>query len=225
MYGPEHVQKMFNHKISPQQQAQRRQQNSEVAKIAQGLLPSAVKWNDKFTPSRARGTSTKWKQLFKNKFVYSARLKDPWQQRKDWKTDMVIAANETVAKLCPNWTSNDKDRAMYNSIHDFAKMKTSPKREWLSQKAYAWLKWTALQPPQNAPWYPALTILVAYELFLSGGSGKLKSFMNILNKNKNQPQIKQLIQAHEKSMGTMGSCWMIRDPNCLTLLFLCEPKI
>ena len=189
------------------QQSQQRQQNSEVAKaIAQDLWASVVKWNAEFTPSGVRGTVRyTWKKILKNNFVYVTRLQDPWQQRKDWKADISIAVNKTVAKLCPNRVSDDKERAMCNLIFNFAKrMKTSPRRDWLSQKAYAWLKWSTLHPPQNAPWYPAFAILVSYELFLSG-SGKFESFMKILKKNSNQPQIKQLIIAHE-SMETMGSC-------------------
>ena len=164
-----------------------------------------MKWNAEFTPSGVRGT-VKWKKILKNNFVYETRLQDPWQQRKDWKADISIAVNKTVTKLCPNRVSDDKERAMYNSILGFEnRMKTSPRQGWLSQKAYAWLKWSTLHPPQNAPWYPAFAILVSYELFLSGGPGKFESFMNILKKKTNQPQIKQLIIAHE-SMETMGSC-------------------
>ena len=192
----------IDHIASPQRQ-------SEVTKkIARELLSSVVKWNDEFTTSSGpRGTGTKWKQCLKNKFVYLTRLKDPWQQEDDWKDDISIAANETVAIFCPNWMSNSKDRARYTSINKFAnEIKESTRRLWLSQKAYKWLKLVALQNLQSTTWYPARAIRIAYELFLSGSSVKFESFMNGLKKKKKkQPKINQLIIAHE-SMGKMGSC-------------------
>ena len=191
----------IDHTFSPHQQ-------SEVKKIAEALLPSVVKWNDEFTtPHGEKGTGTKWKQYLKNKFVYLTRLKDPWQQEDDWKDGISIAANETVAIFCPNWMSNSKDRARYTSINKFAnEIKESPRRLWLSQKAYKWLKLVALQNLQSTTWYPARAIRIAYELFLSGSSVKFESFMNGLKKKKKkQPKINQLIIAHE-SMGKMGSC-------------------
>ena len=188
-------------------------------------MPSVVQWNDEFTtPSGVRGTK-KWTQYLKNTFVYLNRLKDPWEQQNDWKHDMSIAANETVASFCPNWMSNSKHRDMYNSINAWINgftngTKSNPRQIWLSQKAYAWLKWLTLQHPQNTTWYPALAIQVAYELFLSGGSGKFESFMNYLKKKKNQPKIEQLIIAHE-SMRMTGSCWMVRYATLLDHCHLC----
>ena len=186
----------IDHQFPPHKQ-------SEVTKaILEELLPSVVKWNDEFTtPAGEKGTGTKWKQYLKNKFVYLTRLKDPWQRPGDWDRDISIAVNETVASLCPNWKSNSKDRDMYNSINTFVHgIRTSPRQRWLKEKAYAWLKCFTPQNLRNKTWYPARAIRVAYELFLSGGSGKFESFMNYLKKNgKNHPKIQQLIVAH-------GSC-------------------
>ena len=115
------------------------------------------------------------------------------------------AGRATVAIMCPNWQSDKQQRDMYQKIQKEMQRAKNPTRDWMCEKAYAWLKWFADQPSHNTLWWYPLAIQVAYELFL-GGSGKFESFMKYLKK-RNHSQITKLIQRHESmTVGTLGLC-------------------
>ena len=206
--------------------------NVEVAKrIAQQLWPTDIDWIDQFISVGVKGT-VPWKQELKNTFVFLTRFKDPGQRRKHWKEDLLRAAHQTVDAICPNWRVDSKDRTTYNLIHKLAQRPTSPRQDWLCEKAYMWLKWLALQPPQNVPWSPVLAVQVAYELFLSGPS-KIESFVRFLEK-KNQPHINEFLQARQFIIArTMGlfllqyvTCGATDTPEqCIQDHIICQTKL
>ena len=146
--------------------------------------------------------------MYLTRFKYPDQRRKCWR-RKCWREDLLETANQTVAQICPNWGSNSQDRAIYDLIQNEAQRSTNPRRDWLFERAYMWLKLLALQPPQNAPCPPVLAVQVAYQLFLSGPTGKIESFVKFLKKKK-QPQIDQFVTAYEEVIaGTMGLCLLI----------------
>lgn len=180
----------------------------------------AIKWNDEIRPSKTRTAGHEWKQLLKNKFVFLTQFEstEPSKQKKKWREDLVRAAKETVAEICPDWASEPADHAAYDLIMKEINKTKNPRQAWLSEKAYAWLK---CPPPEieRMSWYPGHAIQVAHQLFLNGG-GKFASFMKYLEKQKN-PAIKDLIQAHAATMSaTMNG---ITLPFCYvhTIAVLC----
>ena len=171
---------MFDAMQCPEQ-AQQPQQICLVT-IAHQLKPIVIKWNSEFHCSGVRG-ATEWKQLLKNNFVYLTQFASdhPGTRKKWWKADLTTAATQAIAKMCPNWPTNPTERVTYNLILQAARKTSSPRQDWLREKAYTWLK--CLPPElQTSIWYPDHAIEVAHQLFLNG-SGKFHSFMKHLKKS------------------------------------------
>ena len=120
-----------------------------------GILPSVVTWNEEFRFSEGRGTAV-WKQVLKNKFVHLTQFasRNP-RQRKQWTKELVTAANLAVEKICPDWQTEEKDRAIrnliYKTIQTAIKKKKSPRADWLKEKACAWLQYISLSPCDRRP--------------------------------------------------------------------------
>ena len=142
-------------------------------------------------------TGKEWDQILRNRFVCLTQFTNQGGREQFWQTDLKEAAQQTVAKICPNWqTGNDSDRAIYAKIQakvmKLIESKKSPRQDWLFQTAYFWLRSLDGQT-QNFFWYPQQAIPMARAIFTS--SGKFQSFMNYMKRR--QPPINQLIEACE----------------------------
>ena len=125
--------------------------------------------------------------------MFLTQFSNKGSRQQFWKDDLERAAKKTVA----DWTPKCEANSVYGKIEKIMKKlrKRSPRKDWLLEKAYCWLKNAEIR---NAAWYPQQAIRVAHTLFL-GKSGKFESFMKYL-KNKSrrrQPPIDTLIEAHE----------------------------
>ena len=166
-----------------------------IPKMAGLIRSSVIKWNAELSCDRV-GRAKEWKQLLKNNFVHFTQfaIADPSKQKQQWRQDLMKAATQTIAATCPEWAIKPADREKYDLILRETQRTTSPRQEWLRERARTWL---LSMPPQlqMSTWYPNYAIPVAHQLFL-GDSDKFQAFIEYLRRRKN-PIILHLIQAHE----------------------------
>ena len=91
-----------------------------LEEIASEILPLVIPWNAGYRSSGDRGVNTRgtsdWKQTYKNHFVYLTQFAsdNPCQRKRQWKQDLVKAAELTVNEICPHWKTKTTDRVTYN---------------------------------------------------------------------------------------------------------------
>ena len=170
--------------------------------IASKLQSSAAKWNAKHRSSGIRGTS-KWKQSLKAHFVHFTKFVSHYSrlEKGKWKQDLSNAAALTINEICPRWQNNSAHSATRDLILTVTKKEVSPRKTWLEEKAYAWLKWiltcsegSKIQIEQVSM-QPAHAISVAFHIFL-GNPYNLETFVKYLRGRRNET-IKKLIRAHD----------------------------
>ena len=162
--------------------------------MAEKLRKSVIKWNFEAKASGARGTSDEWKQHLKNFFTFLTRFQKPSTRVRSWRHDLQVAASQTIEKMCPNWPCDRQQLSKYQAIRKASMSSRCPTREWLNEKAYAWLKWLSHRP-DRPKWYADHAVVVAYEIFLSGTRGKFSSFLKYLA-DKPLPEISAMAKAH-----------------------------
>ena len=197
----------------------------QTVRTAAAITPSVQEWSNGYRGTEGKKGSGECKQLFKNKFVNLTQFcPHPSQRKRQWKQDLETAAEQTVKELCPNWQSDSNHHAIYRSIQA-TKAKAihkSPRQDWLSEKACAWLQSLelALQTPQihvaGEVVHREKAIKIAHHIFLRG-SGKFDSFMKYLvdKRRKHDKTINQLIEWH-------GSYWTIEHVHHVTVISMFE---
>lgn len=176
--------------------------------VLQQLKQLAAKWNAGFRGSSGTKGTSVWKQILKNHFVQLTQFDSQrsGQEKGDlkkgkWKWDLKTAATRTINEICPLWQNNSTHRAIYNLILQEADKEMSPRKRWLEEKAYAWLKnlptWSdnsKIQIEQESL-HPGHAISVAYYIFL-GSPYNFATFVKYLRTRHNET-IEKLISAHD----------------------------
>ena len=176
--------------------------------IAKSIRNEVIAWNFAYKSLRVRGSSGQWKQQLKNNFAFSMRFQNVTPR--SWKQALQEAANRTIEEMCPHWQVDREHHAMCHSIRNFSGSKRCRTSGWLTEKAYACLKWLS-EKPEHPEWYPIHAIAVAYELFLKGTRVKFLSLIKYLTEKQN-PEIQKMLKAHNDN--SIGS---IRNPNSMVL--------
>ena len=181
--------------------------------FARKLRPSAAKWNAEHRNLQTRGTS-EWKQLLKSHFVHLTKFSDHHSRptKGKWKQDLRRAATLTIMDICPLWQNNSsthaatQDLVLKYVIEKEVKNK-SPRKTWLEEKAYAWLKclpaWFKGSEIQveKVLLHPGHAISVAYHIFL-GSPYKFKKFAKYLRARRNEA-IEKLLSAHDEEIARL----------------------
>ena len=152
---------------------------------------------------------SEWKQSLKKKFDHITQFArhDSHQRKSKWKEDLIEASRQVVEEVCPKWQVEESHRKIHDKIQAEVQkgMETCPRRDWLYEKACAWLQSLASEVKKSKMhvaqqvFDPGYTIKIAYHIFLRG-AGNFEPFVKYLERRgRNNETIKQLIQAHNGS--------------------------